>query len=356
MIRTPTSMVAVCEQCLKHGHRAMECRRAATCRRCRKVEHKGMNCRSKLKERTGEGQHRPPRPRKPPARTKQPNHGPPSTAARTVGTEPHQHEEIHHWEDDWTQTGNDGLPASGRDAKQTVDESWEWPLKPMHDGGVLIACPSTKIARKLEASSPIDQQGFMMNFTAWSLGLWNPPRAEGEIRWVVVCNFPFSFGAKHKFARGMLKPVGDLVYAGGRGMMFADDIRVMVRIKRPKKLPTFIHCTFGTKIHSFKVELADGEAPLPWAARRSTAQRRPMSGEDERGRAQQHDPRQTAPPPRASRAEKGKALAIDPTPALTNGGGRRPTGIVFREPQVHQSEAVQGFRLRSRRGKSEIGA
>ncbi|KAJ0981142.1 hypothetical protein J5N97_009397 [Dioscorea zingiberensis] len=40
VIRIPTGMITVCGQCLRPGHRAMECRRAATCRICGEVGHK----------------------------------------------------------------------------------------------------------------------------------------------------------------------------------------------------------------------------------------------------------------------------------------------------------------------------
>ncbi|KAJ0961967.1 hypothetical protein J5N97_029795 [Dioscorea zingiberensis] len=87
-IRTPTSTITVCGQCLRPGHKAIECRRDVTYRRCGGVGHKGLACGGARRTSTGipqenkeakKAQQQPPHPKE-----KQPGKG--LSKAKTLAT------------------------------------------------------------------------------------------------------------------------------------------------------------------------------------------------------------------------------------------------------------------------------
>ncbi|KAJ0977597.1 hypothetical protein J5N97_013071 [Dioscorea zingiberensis] len=145
---------------------------------------------------------------------------------------------------------------------ELVDKGWNWPTKPLRDGRYIVECPSKETARHLESKrTPMVMPYFTLEFAAWMPDLWGPTRPDGEKRLVIIREFPFFCWSRVLAAR-LLKPVGHLIHIAGRTLEFGDDVKVFLRIRRPQTLPTFIHCTTGTRCHSYKVELVPGQPPL----------------------------------------------------------------------------------------------
>ncbi|KAJ0970309.1 hypothetical protein J5N97_023186 [Dioscorea zingiberensis] len=195
-IHTPAGMIAACGQCLRLGHKASECRRAATCRRCEGVGHKGANCHAKQ----GLNKHKGPthieagKNSSLPARLHRKL--PPKTPVATLHQAENQEDNMeaeHHYIT--TVIDNDVLAGmenikrftigkvtvvrEGMVLRQNVvemlkmkmKENWEWPIKPLRDDRYLIACPSPKVARRMEGTGPLEHPRFAMTFSPWTLDL-----------------------------------------------------------------------------------------------------------------------------------------------------------------------------------------
>ncbi|KAJ0985402.1 hypothetical protein J5N97_003758 [Dioscorea zingiberensis] len=143
-----------------------------------------------------------------------------------------------------------------------VDDQWNWEPRSLKDGRYIVECPSAETARQLEKAGQMVSQVVTLTFTPWTTDLYRPTKAEGALRWVIVRNLPMFCWDRDSMAR-MLKPAGDLVHVGGCGTTAAEDVRVFLRIRRPRLLPCVIHCSIATLQHTYTIELDSGEPTLP---------------------------------------------------------------------------------------------
>ncbi|KAJ0971477.1 hypothetical protein J5N97_019436 [Dioscorea zingiberensis] len=216
--------------------------------------------------------------------------------------------------------------------KARVDEHWNWEPRVLKDGRFIIECPSADTTRQIEKAGPMVSPAITLTFTPWTTDLYRPAKAEGALRWVIVCNLPMFCWDRNSMAR-MLKPTGDLVHIGDRSSTATEDVRVFLRLRRPQLLPCAIHCSISTLQHTYILELEQGHPPLPWDPRRGTEQTNDTSGEPTENPNGRLQPNQTKTP--ATGLEKGKApmsVLQDPptkTPARPERG--RQNEIIIRE-------------------------
>ncbi|KAJ0971635.1 hypothetical protein J5N97_019594 [Dioscorea zingiberensis] len=222
-----------------------------------------------------------------------------------------------------------------------VDEQWEWSARILQDDRYLIKCPSAEKARQIEKAGPMESPPFTLEFTPWTTDLYRPAKAEGALRWVLIRNLPMFCWGLDTAAR-MLKPVGDLVRIGGRGCgcEATEDLRVLLGIRKPRRLPSTIHCSLRTLQHEYVIEMEPGQLPLPWDPRRPARQEHTSPPD---GKTPQEQANNALHPPAnfpADKVDKGKAPLVDLQPTLTSSGGRRPRDIIIREQgeprQEHQ--------------------
>ncbi|KAJ0971271.1 hypothetical protein J5N97_019230 [Dioscorea zingiberensis] len=190
-IKTPEGVIEVCGQCLRPGHMAAECRRAMTCQVCGGVGHRRRNCRqkgqtSRRPPETGrEGrnwerhnhdhEHRRPSPRRQehPPRPMEDERAPPPASVQTMthaaATATRKVAEHH------TSLALDGRMMRGKEElksftvvtitkinggfvidskfsaalKEALEMEWDWPVKELRDGRMMISCRSPEEAREL---------------------------------------------------------------------------------------------------------------------------------------------------------------------------------------------------------------
>ncbi|KAJ0986235.1 hypothetical protein J5N97_004591 [Dioscorea zingiberensis] len=148
-----------------------------------------------------------------------------------------------------------------------IDEQWSWEVKELRDGRFIAPFPTVALARQTEKKSPLKMLSFTLNFEPWTPDLWKKGRADGAIRWVIVKQLPMDCWSRDLVAR-LLKPSGDLVYVDGRSGEYGDDLRLLLRIRKPRRLPASIHCNLGTRQYNYTIEMERGQPSLPWGGRR----------------------------------------------------------------------------------------
>ncbi|KAJ0989082.1 hypothetical protein J5N97_007438 [Dioscorea zingiberensis] len=151
-----------------------------------------------------------------------------------------------------------------------VDEQWTWVVKPLRDGRFITAFPTAELAKQTEEKGPIRMLDFSLDFQQWSPDLWKKSRAEGAIRWVLVKELPMDCWSRDS-ARS-LKPAGDLVYIDGQSREYGEDLKVLLRVRKPRRLPCEIHCSIGTRQYCYSLDMVAGQPALPWDTRRRTEQ------------------------------------------------------------------------------------
>ncbi|KAJ0987222.1 hypothetical protein J5N97_005578 [Dioscorea zingiberensis] len=145
-----------------------------------------------------------------------------------------------------------------------VDENWSWVVKPLRDGRYIAAFPSSELARKTEKAGRLSVLNFDLSFEPWSPDLWQTGKAEGATCWVIVKNLPMDCWGRDE-AACLLKPAGDLVAMDRRSQRYGNDLRLLLRVRWPRKMPASIHCSLGVRQFNYTVELDAGQQPLPWA-------------------------------------------------------------------------------------------
>ncbi|KAJ0969989.1 hypothetical protein J5N97_022866 [Dioscorea zingiberensis] len=175
-----------------------------------------------------------------------------------------------------------------------------------------------------------------LTFTPWTTNLYQPKKADGALRWVIVRNLPMFCWSVDSTAR-MLKPVGDLVHIGGQSGAYAEDIKVLLRIRRPRLLPCALHCSLVTLQHTYTVEMEPGQAPLPWDTCRGTEQAAATSILVDKSVEEPSEKTHNNPAISLNRRlEKGKAPISDVQVAPTILDGGRQRGLSIREPPESQ--------------------
>ncbi|KAJ0972492.1 hypothetical protein J5N97_020451 [Dioscorea zingiberensis] len=205
-----------------------------------------------------------------------------------------------------------------------VDENWNWIVKPLRDGRYIVAFPTTELARQTEKAGLLRVLAFDLKFKPWTPDLWQTGKAEGATRWVLVKNLPIDCWGRDE-AASLLKPAGDLVAMDRRSQEYGNDLRLLLRIRWPRKMPTSIHCSMGVRQFNYTIELDAGQPALPWddggLASNSTT--------TVRGGAPSVT---TSQPEVERRPDKGKAPMMHTEEDASRCTiRRRPTGIVIAE-------------------------
>ncbi|KAJ0983213.1 hypothetical protein J5N97_011468 [Dioscorea zingiberensis] len=222
-----------------------------------------------------------------------------------------------------------------------VDEHWTWTVKPLRDGRYIVAFPTAELARQTEKAGPLSVLAFDLSFEPWSPDLWQSGKAEGATRWVIIRNLPMDCWGRDE-AASLLKPAGDLVAMDRRSQRFGNDLRLLLRVRWPRRLPASIHCSMGVRQFNYTVELDAGQPALPWEGGHQCPVPANMVGdgaqvtttaEDNRGEdvvmvATSNNPIELSP---ERRPDKGKAPMMEKEKAPKQGPHRRPTGIIIQE-------------------------
>ncbi|KAJ0961355.1 hypothetical protein J5N97_000562 [Dioscorea zingiberensis] len=217
-----------------------------------------------------------------------------------------------------------------------VDEQWTWVVKPLRDGRFITAFPTTELAKQTEEKGPIRMLDFSLDFQQWSPDLWKKSRAEGAIRWVLVKELPMDCWSRDSAAR-LLKPAGDLVYIDGQSREYGEDLKVLLRVRKPRRLPCEIHCSIGTRQYCYSLDMVAGQPALPWDTRRRTEQEdtsNPVPAEQNMPNELSQEP----VPLQHNSLDKGKAPMVITDKAPARSGGVRPHGIVIKERQSDQGQ------------------
>ncbi|KAJ0984858.1 hypothetical protein J5N97_003214 [Dioscorea zingiberensis] len=127
-----------------------------------------------------------------------------------------------------------------------VDEQWTWAVKPLRDDRFITAFSIAELAKQTEEKGPLRMLDFPLEFQQWSPDLWKKSRAEGAIQWVLVKELPMDCWSRDSAAR-LLKPARDLVYVDDQSREYGEDLKVLLRIWKPRRLPCMIHCSIGTR-------------------------------------------------------------------------------------------------------------
>ncbi|KAJ0967656.1 hypothetical protein J5N97_024573 [Dioscorea zingiberensis] len=158
-----------------------------------------------------------------------------------------------------------------------VDEQWTWKVKPLRDGRFIVAFPSTELARQAESKGSLHQFSFSLKLEPWTTDLGNIGKPEGPSRWVVVKQLPMDYWSQDMVAR-LLKSAGDLIYISSQSRDHGDDLLVLLRVRRPRRLPSNITCSMGHRKYNYQLELAKGrqagatESKAIWLERDFNAQ------------------------------------------------------------------------------------
>ncbi|KAJ0975947.1 hypothetical protein J5N97_017912 [Dioscorea zingiberensis] len=104
-----------------------------------------------------------------------------------------------------------------------------------------------------------------------------------------------------------------------------NDLKILLRVRRPRKLLSYIHCSLGTRQFSYLLEMDSGQPALPWAKVRqlvnaATAASPPTN-----------DPPQGTTQTTVTKVDKGKAKVTEEIQAPARTTGRRLHGIVIGE-------------------------
>ncbi|KAJ0975284.1 hypothetical protein J5N97_017249 [Dioscorea zingiberensis] len=367
-IRTPTGTIEVCGQCLRPGHKADECRREVTCRRCGGVGHKEVICKEvhrKILYTTTKNttQDTKIQQKKPPAKGKKidgekpkeapvkiPNQLPVTGKAKQTG------ERAGEYENHYISLAQDSNMIAGKEKmrrfsiakiteargvivdghkveellKGRINAQWNWDARILRDGRYIIECPSAVIARQIEKAGKMESPEFTLEFTPWTTALYRPAKAEGALRWVLVKNLPMCFRDLESIAR-MLKPVGDLVLIGERGAHDTEDFRAFIRIRRPRRLPSAIHCSVSTLQHTYIVELEEGQPELPWSPHRQSGEGKVGNLKGNKTPNQAGNDHQRMEKTLPSRPDKGKAPMESMHPPPVSIATDRGRGVIIRE-------------------------
>ncbi|KAJ0961221.1 hypothetical protein J5N97_000815 [Dioscorea zingiberensis] len=208
-----------------------------------------------------------------------------------------------------------------------IDEQWNWEVKELRDGRFITPFPTAELARQTEAEGPLKMLSFTLNFEPWTPDLWKKDRADGAIRWVIVKQLPMDCWSRDLVAR-LLKPTGDLVYMDGRSGEYGDDLRLLLRIRRPRRLPANIHCSIGTRQYEYVLEMERGQPALPWGDLQRTRKGDKVALVNDTGGPQVGESKQHQ---LDNRKDKGKAPMVEVDEAQTRRSERWPTGIILRE-------------------------
>ncbi|KAJ0965426.1 hypothetical protein J5N97_026564 [Dioscorea zingiberensis] len=142
-----------------------------------------------------------------------------------------------------------------------VDENWSWTVKPLRDRRYIVAFPTAELVAKRKQDFVVT--AFDLKFEPWTPDLWQTGKAEGATRWVVVKTLPMDCWGRDE-AASLLKPAGDLVALDRRSQEYGNDLRLLLRIRWPRKMPTSIHCSLGVRQFNYTIELDAGQPALPW--------------------------------------------------------------------------------------------
>ncbi|KAJ0977994.1 hypothetical protein J5N97_013468 [Dioscorea zingiberensis] len=210
--------------------------------------------------------------------------------------------------------------------KGRINAQWNWDARILRDGRYIIECPSAVIARQIEKAGKMESPAFTLEFTPWTTALYGPAKAEGALRWVLVKNLPMCFWDLESIAR-MLKPVGDLVLIGERGAHDTEDFRAFIRIRRPRRLPSAIHCSVSTLQHTYIVELEEGQPELPWSQHRNRGKEK---SEPEGNKTPNQGPK------------RSPTYGEDLSPVVIRSKGKGPNGEYAPSPSEHHTIEVEG--------------
>ncbi|KAJ0989858.1 hypothetical protein J5N97_008214 [Dioscorea zingiberensis] len=222
-----------------------------------------------------------------------------------------------------------------------VDPHWKWEARPLKDDRYIIECPSASTTRKIKKEGQMTSLEFTLTFTPWMTDLYRPEKAEGALRWVIVQDLPMCFWDRDSIVT-MLKPAGDLVQIGKRGCEPTEDIRVLLRVRKPRLLPSAIHCSVGTLQHKYTIVLDRGEPPLPWDPKQGTGQKENTATGGEANREAEERNHNS---PKHTRVDKGKAPLSVLQGSPTRPRDERQRGILIRErpatSMIQRSEEAQ---------------
>ncbi|KAJ0980060.1 hypothetical protein J5N97_015534 [Dioscorea zingiberensis] len=143
-----------------------------------------------------------------------------------------------------------------------VDDHWTWTVKPLRDGRYIVAFPTAELARQTEKAGPLSVLALDLSFEPWSPDLWQSRKAEGATRWVIIRNLPMDCWGRDE-AASLLKTAGDLVAMDRHSQRFGNDLRLLLRVRWPRRLPASIHCSMGVRQFNYTVELDAGQPALP---------------------------------------------------------------------------------------------
>ncbi|KAJ0971618.1 hypothetical protein J5N97_019577 [Dioscorea zingiberensis] len=216
--------------------------------------------------------------------------------------------------------------------KTRINAQWNWDARILKDGRYIIECPSALIARQIEKAGKMESPKFTLDFTPWTADLYGPAKAEGALRWTLVKNLPMCYWDLDSIAK-MLKPVGDLVLIGERAVHATEDFRALIRIRRPRRLPSALHCSVSTLQHTYFVELEKSQPELPWPPYRQTERDEEAEIESKKQQAPAKKVQQFPETPRPNRVDKGNAPMERSVPPPANRSTGKHRGIIIREWQ-----------------------
>ncbi|KAJ0964986.1 hypothetical protein J5N97_026124 [Dioscorea zingiberensis] len=146
---------------------------------------------------------------------------------------------------------------------ELVAPDLKWTSQPFEDDRILLHCPSEDLAKQVTNMGEMKLQEFTIRCEPCKAATNATGKADGELRWITASGLPL-FGMRRDLIARLLKPVGDLVYLGTGGAFFVGHCRAAVRIRKGKRLPTTLNYSILTEKFSIKVQLDQGEPPLPW--------------------------------------------------------------------------------------------
>ncbi|KAJ0973016.1 hypothetical protein J5N97_020975 [Dioscorea zingiberensis] len=216
-----------------------------------------------------------------------------------------------------------------------------WEVKPLRDKRFIVAFPSAELARQTESKGPLHQFTFSLELEPWTPDQWNKGNPEGASRWVVIKQLPMDCWSRDLVAR-LLKPAGDLIYVSSQSRDFGDDLLVLLRVRRPRRLPSSIHCSMGHRKYNYHLELAPGQPALPWQITKQPDhgdlttslhyETAPKTDKVYRNAEQPPDKEKQVleQPPEYAR-DRGKAIMIEEEERPTWPENRRSKGVVIGE-------------------------
>ncbi|KAJ0983162.1 hypothetical protein J5N97_011417 [Dioscorea zingiberensis] len=239
--RTSSGVVEVCGKCRQPGHHAIDCRRIEVCRRCERPGHREATCPVPSSELSTPQVNKDDLLKKKGKKRKAKNEASPGegsglgktqaeemTARQAVETEKttsHRGsiaidedtvEEIRRLRSYTISTVTKGYAGSvpSRRVKEEVaalvGQELEWSSEPFEDDRILLHCPSTELARKLENMCELKFKTFSICCHPCTATANSTGTAEGQLRWLNIKGLPV-FGRRLDMIARLLKPTA-LVY------------------------------------------------------------------------------------------------------------------------------------------------